>query len=231
MHGEAERIAARYARRRREQRDLRTSDPLAPHVWMMRQEKERALVRWIRRCGLAPPSTRLLEIGCGRGRNLQDFLRLGFRPENLAGVELLPESARAARRLLPAAIAIYEGNALELDFAPASFQVVCQFTVFTSILDARFQEELARRMWSWAAPGGGVLWYDFTWDNPRNPDVEGVPPGRVRELFPHGRLASRRVTLAPPLARAVTRLHPALYTLLNMLPPLRTHLLCWIAKP
>ena len=41
-------------------------------------------------------------------------------------------------------------------------------------------------MWRWVRPGGGVLWYDFTFDNPRNPDVRGVPLARVRELFPHG---------------------------------------------
>ena len=39
-----------------------------------------------------------------------------------------------------------------------------------------------------------------------------------------------RVTLAPPIARAVTRLHPALYTLFNALPPLRTHVLAWLSK-
>lgn len=230
MYGEAEQIAARYARRR-ERRDARVYDPLAPDVWMARQEKERALVRWIRRCGLRPAETRLLEIGCGSGRNFLDLLRLGFRPENLAGNELLPESARAARRLLPALLPIYEGNALDLEFAPGSFGVVYQSTVFTSILDAEFQEALARRMWSWAAPGGGVLWYDFTWNNPRNPDVKGVPLSRVRELFPGGRLTSWRVTLAPPVSRAVAGIHPSLYTLFNAVPLLRTHLLCWIAKP
>jgi hypothetical protein len=52
----------------------------------------------------------------------------------------------------------------------------------------------------------------------------------VRTLFPHGRLQARRITLAPPLARAAARLHPALYTLFNTLPALRTHVLAWIAK-
>ena len=79
-------------------------------------------------------------------------------------------------------------------------------------------------------PGGGVLWYDFTFDNPRNPDVRGVPLSRVRTLFPHATLRVRRVTLAPPLARAVTRVHPALYGWFNALPWLRTHVLCWLAK-
>ena len=86
-------------------------------------------------------------------------------------------------------------------------------------------------MWRWVKPGGGVLWYDFTVDNPRNPDVRGVPLARVRALFPEGRVQARRITLAPPIARAVTRVHPSLYTLFNTLPPLRTHVLAWIEKP
>jgi hypothetical protein len=53
----------------------------------------------------------------------------------------------------------------------------------------------------------------------------------VRALFPQGRITRRRVTLAPPIARAVVRLHPGLYTVCNALPLLRTHLLAWIEKP
>jgi hypothetical protein len=44
-------------------------------------------------------------------------------------------------------------------------------------------------------------------------------------------LSYRRVTLAPPLARAVTRIHPGLYRCFNVLPLLRTHVLAWVEKP
>ena len=86
-------------------------------------------------------------------------------------------------------------------------------------------------MWRWVAPGGGVLWYDFVVDNPRNPDVRGVPLARVRQLFPQARVVSRKVTLAPPIARLLCRLHPGLYPLANALPLLRTHVLVWLEKP
>jgi hypothetical protein len=86
-------------------------------------------------------------------------------------------------------------------------------------------------MWRWVAPGGGVLWYDFTVDNPRNPDVRGVPLARLRRLFPQAAITHQRVTLAPPLARPLCRLHPGLYALANALPLLRTHVLAWLAKP
>ena len=46
----------------------------------------------------------------------------------------------------------------------------------------------------------------------------GGTGARVRRLFPEGRLRVRRLTLAPPLARAITQLHPALYTAFNACP-------------
>jgi hypothetical protein len=86
-------------------------------------------------------------------------------------------------------------------------------------------------MWRWPRPGGGIWWYDLARDNPRNPDVRGVPPARLAALFPQGTIRVWRVTLAPPLARAACRIHPALYPLLGSLRPLRTHALAWIGKP
>jgi SAM-dependent methyltransferase len=178
---------------------------------------------------LAP--LRLVEVGCGSGGNLLELLRLGFAPQHLRGIELLPERFAAARAVLPAAVVLEQGDASVARVEAGSQDLVLASTVFSSLLDRAFQQQLADAMWSWLAPGGAVLWYDFTFDNPRNPDVRGVPLSRLRGLFPAGRIDARRVTLAPPLARLVCRAHPALYTAFNALPLLRTHLLAWIDKP
>ena len=228
---EVEEIRRRYARRDRVAEAAR-DDPLNPANWLYRQEKERAFVRWIRWAGLEPVSrVRLLEVGCGSGGNLLQFLRLGFRPENLAGNDLLEDEIRAAQALLPAAVALRAGDASALEVREP-FDVVFQSTVFTSILDDAFQQTLADRMWALARPGGGVLWYDFTFDNPWNRDVRGVPVRRVRALFPRAsRVKVWRVGLAPPIRRGLARIHPALCGPLSLLPFLRTHVLCWLAKP
>jgi len=124
-----------------------------------------------------------------------------------------------------------QGDASLVKLPDESEDIVLQSTVFSSLLDAPFQWRLAQTMWRWVRPGGGVLWYDFTVDNPSNPDVRGVPVSRIRELFPAGRVQYERVTLAPPLARRLCALHPALYPVCNVLPLLRTHVLAWIEKP
>ena len=225
---EPEAVAERYARRSAGDR----YSPLRPDVWQTLQERQRAMLALFARIGWNDlAAKRLLEVGCGGGANLLELLRLGFTPAHLCGIELLPERHAQARSVLPAALTLHAGDALQVEMPAASQDAVFVSTVFSSLLDDAFQQRLAEAMWRWVRPGGGVLWYDFTVNNPRNPDVRGVPLRRVRELFPHGDVQARRVTLAPPIARAVTRLHPSLYTLFNTVPPLRTHVLAWIAKP
>ena len=220
-------MGARYARRGAPDR----YSLLQPDVWQSLQERQRAEWRLWARLGWHDLSARrYTEVGCGAGGALLEALRAGFAPEHLTGLELLPERFATARRVLPEAVTLHLGDATQAPVPPGSQDVVAQHTVFSSLLDDAFQQRLAATMWSWVKPGGGVLWYDFTVDNPRNPDVRGVPLRRVRALFPTGRVQARRVTLAPPLARRACRVHPALYTALNLVPLLRTHLVCWIQK-
>jgi SAM-dependent methyltransferase len=225
---EARAVAERYARRTNDDRH----HILQPDVWQTLQERQREMLRLFARLNWTDLSSRrVLEVGCGTGGNLLELLRLGFAPRNLVGIELLPERFAHAMQTLPAGVVLMQGDASLVALPDESEDIVMQSSVFSSLLDAPFQWRLAQTMWRWVRPGGGVLWYDFTVDNPRNPDVRGVPVARIRELFPQGRMSWRRVTLAPPLARAVCRVHPALYTVLNVLPLLRTHVLAWIEKP
>ena len=230
---EIEAMRLRYARRGHAALDWRYHR-LNPAALWPAMERERVMAKHLlRHVGgdiAQLGRLRLLEVGSGTGGNLLDMLRFGFAPENLSGVELLPERYQAARCLLPASVQLWSGDALQLDVPPAYFDLVLQSTVFSSLLDDAYQQRLATQMWRWLKPGGAVIWYDFTVNNPRNPDVRGVPLKRVRTLFPHGQLQTQRITLAPPLARWAVKLHPAAYTALNVLPVLRTHVLAWIVK-
>jgi SAM-dependent methyltransferase len=206
--------------------------PLRPDVSQTLQERQRAMLQLFNELGWSDLATiRLLEVGCGSGGNLLELLRLGFAPERLAGIDLLDERVKQARQALPAAVRVDAGDATVAAVADGSVDAVYVSTVFSSLLDDGTQQRLADAMWRWLKPGGGVLWYDFVYNNPHNADVRGVPPARVRELFAQGTMRMRRVTLAPPIARAVCRLHPAAYTLFNAVPMLRSHVLAWIGKP
>ena len=233
---ELQAIAQRYARRDQRLAGLERYSLLRPEVWQMLHERQAAMLRLLaaHRAAQADPAPlgdwRMAEVGCGAGGNLLDMLRLGLLPQHLTGIELLPERLEAARAALPQQVRLLAGDASQAAVVPGSPDLVLQSTVFSSILDDGLQRRLAEAMWRWLRPGGAVLWYDFIVDNPRNPDVRGVPLRRVRALFPDGRMAVRRVTLAPPIARAVCRVHPGAYRVLNTIPFLRSHVLALITK-
>jgi hypothetical protein len=87
---------------------------------------------------------------------------------------------------------------------------------FPSKLDDGFQQKLADLTWSLTRPGGGVLWFDFIYNNPRNPDVRGVPLHRIRQLFPEGKIHHWKLTLAPPQPPAPSRLSAVRHSSFNM---------------
>lgn len=204
--------------------------PLAPAQLHALQERERAVAAALRRhVGLQTQFVHAAELGCGAGGNLQMLLRLGLLPQNLTGVELLPERLALARERLPAAVRLLGGDARTASIAPGSQQLVVLATVFSSVLDDRLQQQLADTAWSWLAPGGLLLCYDFAFDNPANRDVRAVPVARMRRLWPAAAAVEvRRLTLVPPLAR---RLPAALIALVNAcMPWLRTHRLLVLRK-
>lgn len=202
---------------------------LQPDVFLAAQAVDEATMALLQSAGVKDlAQAQLLEVGCGSGGNLLRFLRWGFSPENLVGNELLEERAARARECLPAKTRIVLGDARALP--PGQFDIVYQSTVLSSILDKSFQAEVAAKMWQLTRPGGLVLSYDFTFNNPQNPDVQKVTRRRLRQLFPEGELTCRRITLAPPLARRTAGFRPG-YVVLNALPLLRTHSVCTIRKP
>ncbi len=115
--GEAGSVAQRYARRS-------AADPrygaLRADVMATLQERQRALRALLLAHGHDDPAAlRVVEVGCGAGGNLLELLQLGFRPERLQGVELLPERLAMARERLPEAVTLNGGDATALGLPEA----------------------------------------------------------------------------------------------------------------
>jgi SAM-dependent methyltransferase len=195
------------------------------------QELERGCLMLLERHGCRPlENKKILEIGCGSGYWLREFIQWGARPEHLAGIDLLPDRIAEATRLCPAGVTLRCGSATSLDLPDAAFDVAAQFVVFTSVLDASVKRAIAREMLRVLKPDGLILWYDFHVDNPRNPDVRGVKKSEIRRLFPGCTIDLRRITLAPPLGRKVVRFSRILYRFLSGIPFLCTHYVGAICK-
>ena len=229
MNQEEKEIKIRYEKRKNISSDRYSI--LNPASILIEQEKERALIKWIKENNIEPlENKKLLEIGCGGGYNLLKFIRFGFKPQNIFANDLISERLQSARELLPSKVHFYEGSAMDLSFKENEFDIVFQSMVFSSILDSDYQIKLAEKMWQWVKPGGGILWYDFIYNNPSNKDVKGVSLAEVKKLFKVKKLYYKKLTLAPPVARIVTKVHPFLYYFFNSTYLLRTHLLIWIQK-
>ena len=202
-----------------------------PGQLFMTQELERRILRLLQQYGYEDlKSKNLLEIGCGGGHWLREFIKWGARPENVVGIELLDDRVAEARRLCPSEIKIECGSAAKLEFLDESFDLVLQSTVFTSILDSSLKQQVAREMMRVVKQKGLILWYDYHVNNPRNSDVRGVKRREIVQLFPGCRIELKRITLLPPLTRLLAPYSYLACYLLGKLPPLCTHYLGVIQK-
>jgi ubiquinone/menaquinone biosynthesis C-methylase UbiE len=172
---------------------------------------------------------RIADIGCGSGAWLAEFAAWGARPRDLFGIDLSARRVQTARRRLPEA-EIVHGDASTLPLTDASVDLACQFTAFSSVLDAGMKQAMAAEMLRVLRPGGAILWYDLRVNNPRNPAVRALSLEEIAALFPGCDYEAERATLAPPIARAVVPLRPAFAAFLERTPALRSHNLVWMGK-
>ena len=228
VRAEEARIRTAYAKR--EEADARYSWFSAGYQFMV-QQRERRLLALLRRYDCKNlAAKKILDVGCGTGQWLDDFIKWGAWPENITGIDLLPDRVTRARRLCSPAVRIQCASAAELPFSDARFDLVLQATVFTSILDPDLKRRVANEMMRVVKPEGLILWYDYHVNNPWNHDVRGVKRQEIAQLFPGCRIELERITLLPPLARVLARYSYLGCYLLEKLPPLCTHYLGVIRK-
>lgn len=224
---EIQRIRAEYDRRSREiPRDFYSWARL-PNYFFDTQLVRNCITE-LRRLDMFPLENRsVLDVGCGAGRWLLEFAQ--WDATDLHGIELDPTRLERAKQKLPGAD-LRLGDARQLPWADNSFDLVSTFTVFSSILNDSVRKQIAVEMTRVLKPGGIILWFDFRVNNPRNAAVRGVTAREIAELFPGCSVRLRRVTLAPPLARAVVPVSWIAASILEKLPFLRTHYLGLIRK-
>ncbi len=219
---EEARIQGVYAGRHDDQRN---SWFRAGHLFMI-QSRERRLLGILEKYRLSSLGhVSILEVGCGTGYWLRQFINWGMQPENIHGVDLVEERISEARRLCPNTVHLTCGSAAKLDYTDNQFDLVLQSTVLTSVLDQDMQAQIASEMLRVVKIGGAIIWYDFHVNNPRNSNVRGVNKKEIRKLFPNCELQLHRVTLAPPIARMLAPVSWVACSLLEYTKIFNTHYL------
>lgn len=201
---EIERIRAEYRERGRTiPPDLYSWQ--RPEIQYWQVQTARACTRLLKEGGAFPLGDEsILDVGCGTGQWLGEFIQWGAQTSNLHGIDLLDERIACARTRLPESD-LRAGDARHLPWPDNSFDLVTQFTVFSSILDAGVRRDIAKEMLRVLRPGGRILWYDCRWSNPTRAAVQGLSRADIRKLFPNCAIDFAVATLVPPLSRVIAR--------------------------
>jgi ubiquinone/menaquinone biosynthesis C-methylase UbiE len=163
-----------------------------PVVLHLAQERERVALQAMQHVGLDLSEAQVLDVGCGAGGEFALYLRWGARLANLMGVDLMLPRLQMAQRMWGSRVAAASGA--HLPFADASFDVVAQNVVFSSMVDTSLRLDVAREMLRVLRPGGYVLWYDAERSRNRDQHFRDVPMDELHALFPGVQWHKTRLT-------------------------------------
>lgn len=219
---DAKAVAAAYERQSHRWREDDKYRTWHPGNLLMSFEHKRVWVELLRQAGMLPlTGARVLDVGCGEGKLLFAFHNYGASFDHLVGIDVIEENIASGRKLAPG-LDLRVGDGARMEFDDDTFDLVVTSMAFSSMPTDEMREATAREMRRVLAPGGAILWYDF-FVNPRNEHVTPMSRSRIAELFPGCRITTRRVTLAPPIARLVAPRSWTLAEILRAMPFLRTH--------
>lgn len=193
-----------------------------PEVLFQSFAIERANIAALRSLPLDKSSVKILDAGCGAGSGLLQFVRLGFNPANLSGIDLSEERIAQARALLPG-IDVQVGDASRMPFADGSFDLVFESTMLGTLETQSLLKSIAHDMIRVTRPGGYIMLADWRYSKKGSGVKTSISKAKIAELFDVGTstevICRKRGALVPPLGRRLSRLAPSLYFLVQGLLP------------
>lgn len=146
---------------------------------------ERGIVQAHYRVRLDPHTATVLDVGCGSGADMYQLFRLGYRPENVTGIDILPERIAVASGLY-SHVRWVLGDASRMEFADGSFNVLFESTMFATIADDELSCRIAAEMVRVCKPGGYLVLQDWRWWRPGDSRYRALHRRRVARLFAVG---------------------------------------------
>ena len=115
--------------------------------------------------GLPLDKLKVLDLGCGNARSTRSYLDLGFRPEQLTGLDVRPGTIELAKKIHPAINFLsYDGQ--ELPFPSQDFNWIQVAGVFSSIIELEGRQYLIEQIADKVEKNGYVFYYDLFRANP-----------------------------------------------------------------
>ena len=219
---EQDRITTIYRQREKEINNWRYSE-LNPSYLYLLQSRDREFFAVLNKLGIKfPADLKVLDIGCGKGDFLNFLVSAGFDPQKCFGVDIIKERILVAKKTNPA-IKFYCLDAQKLPYKDQSFDIIVQYTTFTSVLDSKIRRKIAKEMQRVLRPGGVIFWYDFFIRNPKNQETKAIKAKEIVSFFPKCQISLKKITLAPPIMRFLANKFYFLPYLLEKIKVFNTH--------
>ncbi|HEY3258606.1 MAG TPA: class I SAM-dependent methyltransferase [Gemmatimonadaceae bacterium] len=207
-----------YAQHGADRNDLLTNSEVTFQAFAL----ERANIRALQRLQLDRHEAKVLDVGCGTGSSLLQFIKLGFLPQNLTGVDSGAERIEQARARFPNVEFRCE-SAERMRIPDSTFDLAFESTLFMMLTSEEIAQRIAGEMLRVTRRGGYVMMADWRYVEPRSQDHRAMTSRRMASLFDVGGattvVARERGALVPPLGRFLSRHAPSLYFIVHGLLP------------
>jgi ubiquinone/menaquinone biosynthesis C-methylase UbiE len=205
-----------------------------PEVLFQSLARDAAMVRALQWIDQNPQSARVLDVGCGDGDSLWVFLRLGFEPSNLFGVDIQEDKIRRAKAT-NSLVTFDCMDATSLTFRDDSFDIVMESMMFLQLTDDEIARRIASEMIRVTKPGGILLVSDWRYSKPGSHEFKGVSTSRIADLYQVGIQTAVcrtfRGPLVPPVGRFLSKYLSAAYFVIHALLPFLTgHMITALRK-
>jgi len=194
-----------------------------PEVTFQTFAFDRANIRALQRMDIERESAKVLDIGCGTGASLVQFIRLGFNPVNLAGVDPSAERIAQARSSYPT-VEFRQESGEATTFADSTFDIAFESTLFMMLTSDDVARRVAGEMLRVTRLGGYVMLADWRYARKKSTDHRAMSRERIASLFEVGSatdlVARERGALVPPVGRFLSRRAPSLYFAVQALVPI-----------
>jgi ubiquinone/menaquinone biosynthesis C-methylase UbiE len=165
---------------------------------------------------------KVLDVGCGNGASLLQLMQLGFRAENLHGIDIISERLERARSQHPTS-KFHRGDASAMPYESETFDLTMESTMFVQVTNEGVARCIAGEMLRVTKKNGYILLIDWRYGKPGNKNYSAVSQRRLNELFSlesHATVVCReRGALVPPIGRTLSKHLPAFYFLIRSLFP------------
>jgi len=193
-----------------------------PEVLFQILARDAAIVRALRSINPNPQSARVVDVGCGEGDSLWIFLRLGFEPSNLFGLDIQEDKILKAKAANP--LVNFEcADATSLAFPDNTFDISMESMMFLQLTDDDIARRIASEMIRVTKPGGILLVSDWRYSKPGSREFKGVTRRRIRDIYLVGTRNQAchtfRGPLVPPIGRFVSHYLSPFYFLVQALFP------------